>query len=250
LWAIQLLAHGSFCLSLMGSLFSKPATIRQGVEQHPLHIAIVGAGIGGLALAIGLNRQNVSYTIYESASEYATVFAGIGIGPNAMRAMDMIDQRFRGKYDNVCVGNLTPGKEHVMMEACLLEEGLGAKQGWTPKPWASSTYTRTAAHRKTLLDIMTSFIPADKVRFKKLVTHVSQFNGHVELTFADGETDRASAVIGCDGIKGFTHRYVLGTDHPDEVLPKYGKQYAYRATVPIDDARMVVATLPTMPNCT
>lgn len=130
-----------------------------------------------------------------------------------------------------------------MMEACLLEEGLGAKQGWTPKPWGSSTYTRTAAHRKTLLDIMTGFIPADTVRFKKRVTRVSQFNCHVELTFADGETARASAVIACDGIKGFTRRYVLRTEHPDKVLPKYGKQYAYRATVPIDHARMVVGHL-------
>jgi salicylate hydroxylase len=40
------------------------------------NIAIVGAGIGGLALAIGLNHLNVPYTLYESAPAFSAVGAG------------------------------------------------------------------------------------------------------------------------------------------------------------------------------
>lgn len=208
-----------------------------------LHVAIIGAGIGGLALAIGLNNQGIPYTIYESADKYATVGAGPGIGPNAMRAMDMIDGRFREKYDQICIGNLTPGKEHVMMEACMIEEGLGQKLGWSPKPWGSPTYTRTAAHRKTLLDIMTSFIPRETVRFNKRVVAIKDQQDQAELHFEDGEMVEASVVIGCDGIKGASRRYLLGERFPDQVTAKYAGQYAYRAILPIEDARRIMGPL-------
>lgn len=228
----------------MGSLISTPAaSARASTEEQPLHVSIIGAGIGGLALAIALNKETVPYTIYESAAAYATIGAGVGIGPNAMRAMDLIDERFRGKYDAVAIGNLTPGKEHVMMEAYMLEEGLGARQGWPGKPWASPTYTRTAAHRKTLLDIMTSFIPLSSVKFNKQVAAIKQLQGRVELTFADGETIQTSAVVGCDGIKGASRRHVLGTQYPDEVFAKYNQQYAYRAIVPVSEAREILGDL-------
>lgn len=212
-------------------------------SSQNLHIAIVGAGIGGLALAIALNRNGVPFTVYESAATYATVGAGVGIGPNAMRAMDMIDKRFRGEYDRVCVGNLTPGKEHVMMEAAMIEDGLGAKQGWQIRPWGSQTYTRTAAHRKNLLDIMTALMPEGCVKFKKRVTWMAEVANGIELRFEDGARTRVSAVVGCDGIKGITRRHVLSPQYEDQVLPKYAHQYAYRAILPIDEARPLLGDL-------
>ncbi|KAK3072955.1 hypothetical protein LTR53_005866 [Teratosphaeriaceae sp. CCFEE 6253] len=229
----------------MGSFLSKASSTNPSTpeQQQRLHVAIIGAGIGGLGLAIALNNQHVSYTIYESAAEYATVGAGIGIGPNAMQAMDLLDERFRGKYDAICIGNLTSGKEKVMMEACLLEDGLGAKRGWLPRPWGSSIYKRTAAHRKTLLDIMTSFIPKNTIKVNKRVASAIEKSEGVELRFEDGEIAFANAVIGCDGVKGFSRGYVLGSRFPEEVQARYIGQYAYRAVVPIQDARDILGGL-------
>lgn len=231
-------------------LFSRSSaqeTTNQGAQlpeaSQTFHIAIVGAGIGGLALAIALNRHGVPFTVYESAASYATVGAGVGIGPNAMKAMDMIDKRFRGEYDKVCVGNLTPGKEHVMMEAAMIELGLGAKHGWQMRPWGSPSYTRTAAHRKDLLDIMTSLMPEGSVSFKKRVVEMTEVTHGVRLQFEDGERTIVSAVVGCDGIKGFTRQHVLSTRYNDEILPRYAHQYAYRAILPIEKARQILGDL-------
>jgi salicylate hydroxylase len=212
-------------------------------SSQPFHIAIIGAGIGGLALAISLHRHGVPFTVYESAASYATVGAGVGIGPNAMRAMDMIDKRFRGEYDKVCIGNLTPGKEHVMMEAAMIEDGFGAKHGWKMQPWGSQSYTRTGAHRKDLLDIMTALMPEGCVTFKKRINGITDVADGVELQFEDGERTRVSAVIGCDGVKGFTRGHVLSPQYADQVLPKYAHQYAYRAIIPIEDARKILGDL-------
>ena len=38
-----------------------------------LHVAIVGAGIAGLALALGLHRQGISYILYEEEAAYSAV---------------------------------------------------------------------------------------------------------------------------------------------------------------------------------
>lgn len=212
-------------------------------SSEPCHIAIIGAGIGGLALAIALTRHGVPFTVYESAAAYATVGAGVGIGPNAMRAMDMIDERFRGEYDKVCIGNLSPEKEHVMMEAAMIENGLGANRGWQMRPWGSQSYTRTAAHRKDLLDIMTTLMPEERVRFKKRIVGLTEVENKVELRFEDGDRIKVSAVIGCDGIKGFTRGHALSPQFEDQVLPKYAHQYAYRAILPIEDARQILGDL-------
>ena len=42
------------------------------MTDQAFNVAIVGAGIGGLALAIGLTHHRVPFTIYESAPAFST----------------------------------------------------------------------------------------------------------------------------------------------------------------------------------
>src|SRR5215472_4492823 len=48
-------------------------------------IAIVGAGIGGLALAAALRQAGIDSIVYEQAETFARVGAGIQQSPNAMK---------------------------------------------------------------------------------------------------------------------------------------------------------------------
>ncbi|KAI9734081.1 MAG: hypothetical protein M1818_007019 [Claussenomyces sp. TS43310] len=208
-------------------------------ESH-LDVAIIGAGIGGLALAIGLLHQNVPFTLYEAAAEYATVGAGVGLGPNALRAMDLIDARLKALYDEISTGNLTPDRDHVMMDVMLVEEGLGKNQGWEPAAVSSPIYLRTSAHRKALLDVMTSLIPLSTVKFGKRIKTMRQVEGKVILTFEDGEVAKASCVVGCDGIKGATRQAVLGPKHPDQVDASFSGKFVYRAIMPMKDAQDIL----------
>jgi len=48
-------------------------------------IAIIGAGIGGLAVAAALRQAGIDSTVYEQAETFARVGAGIQQSPNAMK---------------------------------------------------------------------------------------------------------------------------------------------------------------------
>lgn len=216
------------------------------MEGSQSSVAIVGAGIGGLALAIGLTHHKIPFTIYESAPAFSTVGAGIGLGPNALQAMDIIDKRFRAMYDKIATGNLKPQKKHVMMEAMRIEEGLGEGESWWGRgDWGAPYFQRTGAHRKDLLDIMTSFIDRNAVHFNSAIVRVEQTSDQVTLTLADGRIAHHVAVIGCDGIRGLTRRAVLGDRFPEAVEPQYTHKFVYRTVLSIEDATRIMGDFAT-----
>ena len=53
-------------------------------------IAIIGGGIGGLTAAVALARRGVAAEVYEQAPVLEEVGAGVGLWPNAMRALEPI----------------------------------------------------------------------------------------------------------------------------------------------------------------
>lgn len=216
------------------------------MTDQDFDVAIVGAGIGGLALAIGLTHHRIPFTIYESAPAFSTIGAGVGLGPNSLRAMDLIDKRFRDLYMGVATGNLRPEKKHSMMEAMRMEKGLGEGESWWGRgDWGASYFERTGAHRKDLLDIMTSFIDKDAVQFGRSVAKIVQNDNEVTLTFADGSVATHAVAIGCGGIKGLERRAVLGEQYPNCVEPQYTNKYVYRAIISIEDAKHVLGDLST-----
>ena len=52
-----------------------------------LRIAIIGAGIGGLAAACALRQHGFAVTVYERAAEIGEVGAGLQLGPNAVKVL-------------------------------------------------------------------------------------------------------------------------------------------------------------------
>src|SRR6202035_3817801 len=67
--------------------------------SRPLSIAIVGAGMGGLAAAAALRRVGIDVMVYEQASQFARIGAGIQIGCNAMKVLRQLglEQRLRAQ---------------------------------------------------------------------------------------------------------------------------------------------------------
>ena len=51
------------------------------------NFAVIGAGIGGLAVAALLARQGAKVTIYEQAKQFLRIGAGIQMSPDARRLL-------------------------------------------------------------------------------------------------------------------------------------------------------------------
>ena len=61
------------------------------IKPKPLKVAIVGAGPGGLGTALALSKiPDVEVAIYEQASELREVGAGISIGANSWRVLELL----------------------------------------------------------------------------------------------------------------------------------------------------------------
>ena len=58
--------------------------------MKPLSIAVVGAGIGGLAAATLLRRAGHEVHVFEQAAQFARVGAGIQMAPNAMKVLRLL----------------------------------------------------------------------------------------------------------------------------------------------------------------
>ena len=63
------------------------------VPAKPFEIAIVGGGITGITLAVALCKRRIRCTIYEQASAFGEIGAGVGMHPNAVRASKSPSQR-------------------------------------------------------------------------------------------------------------------------------------------------------------
>lgn len=58
---------------------------------NPLRIAIVGGGPGGLSSAIALSKlPNITVTLYEQARELREIGAGIQIGYNCWKVLELL----------------------------------------------------------------------------------------------------------------------------------------------------------------
>lgn len=60
-------------------------------ESESLRVAIIGGGPGGLATAIALSSiPNVDVNLYEKASELREIGAGLNIGYNSWRVLELL----------------------------------------------------------------------------------------------------------------------------------------------------------------
>lgn len=90
---------------------------------------------------------------------------------------------------------------------------------------------------------MTSYIPIEKVKFKKRLADIEQHTNKVVLRFADGEVASASILAGADGIKSTVREHVLKPLYPSQVEPVYADAYCYRGVIPMHEAEEILGNL-------
>jgi 6-hydroxynicotinate 3-monooxygenase len=182
-----------------------------GLEK--LSIAIVGAGIGGMATAATLLRSGAKVDVYEQAAQFSRVGAGIQMMPNSMKVLREIgveEKLRRTAFQPYSHLNREWDTGRVMRELPMPESLFGA-------PYL-------CMHRADLHDALSDAVPHEIVHFDKKLVGLDQRGDQVVLTFADSTHAQAAAVVGADGVHSIVRDIVVGPD-----APIHKGRIAYRA---------------------
>ena len=208
-----------------------------------LHVAIIGAGITGVNLALGLQARDVSYTIYERTSAFREIGAGIGFSPNAERAMGLLNPDVLAAFKRVANPN---GEDYFQWV-----NGHGGSWG-SAEPLFKLHVGKDGfqgGRRSDILDEWTTLLPPSVVQFGKELNDITEpdsSSDKVILRFTDGTTALADAVIGCDGIHSRVRQLILRPHLPPtepepiklppSAYPGYTQKFCFRALAPMSDA--------------
>ena len=182
-------------------------------------IAIVGAGIGGLCAGVLLSRLGFEVTIYDQASRFARVGAGIQQTPNAMKVHRKLgtEARLRQVAFNSPSGISREWDTGNITNELTLGDEVERRYG---APYL-------LMHRAELHAALESVLPAGMVQFNRKLVGLDQDGQGVTLAFADGSRVLADAVIGADGVHSVVREWMLGPEKP-----RFSGRVAYRTTFP------------------
>lgn len=184
-------------------------------------IAVIGGGLGGMSFmnaALHVGLTNVQ--LYERASDFKEVGAGINITRNANCILDSY-----GLKQAMTRKSSRDLPNYMEYHHYKTEEYLGHVED-SDEPKAR------LLHRAHLLDTLRERVSKDRLHLNKHLTAVTKLDDGktYRLQFQDGSETEADIVVGCDGIKSVIRQHLGITDEPE-----YSGQMVYRGFVEYDE---------------
>jgi len=196
------------CLTCAGCGLIQSATPTiTDTENYP-HIAIIGGGIGGVALAVACLHRGIPFTLYERDSAFDTRSQGYGLtlqqASKAIEGLGIFNLE-KGVVSTRHVVHTTDGE---IIGEWGMRKWVASKENKAPK--------RTNIHiaRQSLrLALLEQLGGRDKVEWGHQLIGFSEDTEKVDLSFeVDGKIKHAQAdlVVGADGIRSTVRRSLIG----------------------------------------
>src|ERR1700731_1962150 len=150
------------------------STMRSSKIMATPKVAIVGAGMGGMAAAGTLRQAGVDVQVYEQAHQFGRIGAGIQMLPNSMKVLrgigveSMLRERAFAPYSHL---NRVGDTGEIKRELPMPEDLYGA-------PFL-------CMHRAELHEALTDVVPNQFIHLNKKLVALEQNGGPVTLSFAD-----------------------------------------------------------------
>ncbi|WP_049568748.1 flavin-dependent oxidoreductase [Streptomyces sp. SBT349] len=191
-----------------------------------MNVLVVGAGIGGLTLALELHHAGIACRIVEAVPRLEPIGAGINLLPHAMRVLDRLDVA----DPLAAVGVET--RESIFFNRFgqfVYREPVGRHAGYG--------LPQLSLHRGdaqlTLLAAVRERLGEDAVELGRRVVDLADAGDRVRATVEDAATgaratETATVVVACDGVNSA----VRAQFYPDEGEPRYSGVTMWRGVTP------------------
>ena len=188
-----------------------------------MRIAIIGAGVGGLTLAIALRQRGLAAKIFEQASELNEIGAAVALSANSTREL-----RRLGVLDAISAVSTEPTeliyrdwRDGHRIAAYPVRHNLQYR-----KRFGAPFY---GIHRADLQRVLSDALGGVGLHLGHRLTNLVDRSDTIGLGFANGRNVQADLVIGADGVRSVVRRFVTGSE--DAV---YSGTSAFRGIVPVD----------------
>jgi len=195
-----------------------------------LRVAIVGAGIGGLALSSALKvGPEIKVDIYEASSHISEIGAGINMWKRTWEILRSI-----GLGDTLL--KFLPRPPDDISRMAFHVRKSDQPDGFHIKDLMMKGGA-IRFHRADLQQTLTSKLPGRLHLSHRLVSY-EEVGDEIHLTFQDGSSAICDLLIGVDGIKSVVRKCFLekqGLSSSPSFNPVWTGSFAYRGLVPAED---------------
>ncbi|KAF9425487.1 hypothetical protein BGZ76_003213, partial [Entomortierella beljakovae] len=158
-------------------------------DNEKLEILVIGAGIGGLMIALMLEQIGIHYHIFERASEVKPLGAAILFSSHKLAIMDQL-----GLYDDLLqISKPISGADFYR------GDGKPIGQLWGESGVESFGYEDLVFSRPDFYDILRRRVPNEKISFKKKVLKTEEKEGKAIIHCSDNTSYIGDILIGADG---------------------------------------------------
>jgi len=176
-------------------------------------VLVIGAGIGGLAMAIALRERGIAVDVVELETRVLGV--GITLTGTTLRALDVV-----GLADGAA-------RQGFCFDFFLVSDGAGNLQAKNPLPPARPGLPAAVGIKRPLFaNLMTEAAETKgaSIRYGLTVEAIDQNDAAVSVRFTDGSSGQYDLLVGADGVFSGIRKRVFGEAYE----PIYVGQGVYR----------------------